>query len=193
MARELPVTPVKRSDIPNIIAVFRVLLVPPLVLLLLNHQYGSALVVFGVAGFSDALDGFLAKRYGWSSRMGAIMDPLADKLLLVASFVTLGWLGLIPPWLVALVILRDVVIVIGAMIYHWCVAYLETTPPTLLSKLNTFTQILLVLAVMFSQSVQALPFLWIDILLYSVLATTIWSGLDYVWIWGHRAWSLREK
>jgi len=184
---------VKRSDIPNIITVFRFLLVPPVVLLLLNHRYGAALIVFGVAGFSDALDGFLAKRYGWSSRMGAIMDPLADKLLLVASFVTLGWLGLIPPWLVALVILRDVVIVIGAMIYHWCVAYLETTPPTLLSKLNTFTQILLVLAVMFSQSVQALPFLWIDILLYSVLATTIWSGLDYVWIWGRRAWSLREK
>jgi cardiolipin synthase len=100
---------VKLSDIPNIITVFRFLLVPPLVLLLLNHQYGAALIVFGVAGFSDALDGFLAKRYGWSSRMGALMDPLADKLLLVSSFVTLGWLGWIPLWLVALVILRDVI------------------------------------------------------------------------------------
>ena len=118
----------KRSDIPNIITVFRFLLVPPVVLLLLNHRYGAALIVFGVAGFSDALDGFLAKRYGWSSRMGAIMDPLADKLLLVASFVTLGWLGLIPPWLVALVILRDVVIVIGAMIYHWCVVSRNHAP-----------------------------------------------------------------
>lgn len=183
----------KRSDIPNIITVFRFLLVPPLVLLLLNHQYGIALIVFCVAGFSDALDGFLAKRYGWSSRMGALMDPLADKLLLVSSFVTLGWLGWIPLWLVALVILRDMVIVIGAMIYHWCVEYIDTAYPTLLSKLNTFTQLLLVMAVMFSQSVQALPFLWIDILLYSVLATTIWSGLDYVWIWGRRAWSLRKK
>ncbi len=183
----------KRSDIPNIITVFRFLLVPPLVLLLLNHQYGTALIVFGVAGFSDALDGFLAKHYGWSSRMGALMDPLADKLLLVSSFVTLGWLGWIPLWLVALVILRDVVIVAGAMVYHWCVEHFKTADPTLLSKLNTFTQILLILAVMFSQSVQALPFLWIDILLYSVLATTIWSGLDYVWVWGRRAWSLRQK
>jgi len=183
---------VKRSDIPNIITVFRFLLVPPMVLLLLNHQTGAALIVFGVAGFSDALDGFLAKRYGWTSRMGALMDPLADKLLLVASFVTLGWLGWIPLWLVVLVILRDLIIVIGAMIYHWCVETIDTAYPTLVSKLNTFAQILLVLAVMFSQSVQALPFLLIDVLLYSVLATTIWSGLDYVWIWGRRAWSRHE-
>ena len=183
----------KPSDIPNIITVFRFLLVPPLVLLLLSHRYGAALIVFGVAGFSDGLDGFLAKRYGWSSRMGALMDPLADKLLLVASFITLGWLGWIPLWLVALVILRDLVIVIGAMVYHWCVEHFETADPSLVSKLNTFTQILLVLAVMFSQSVQALPVLLLDVLLYSVLATTIWSGLDYVWIWGRRARSLRKK
>ena len=179
----------KPSDIPNIITVFRFLLVPPMVLLLLDQQTGAALIVFGVAGFSDALDGFLAKRYGWTSRMGALMDPLADKLLLVASFVTLGWLGWIPLWLVVLVILRDLVIVIGAMIYHWCVEYIDTAYPTLVSKLNTFAQILLVLAVMFSHSVQPLPFLLMDVLLYSVLATTIWSGLDYVWIWGRRAWS----
>ena len=183
----------KRSDIPNMITVFRFLLVPPMVLLLLNHQTGAALIVFSVAGFSDALDGFLAKRYGWTSRMGALMDPLADKLLLVASFVTLGWLGWIPLWLVVLVILRDLVIVIGAMIYHWCVETIDTAYPTLVSKLNTLAQILLVLAVMFSHSVQALPFLWIDVLLYSVLATTIWSGLDYVWIWGRRAWSRHEQ
>ena len=183
----------KASDIPNIITIFRFLLVPPLVLLLLNHQYGAALIVFGVASFSDALDGFLAKHYGWSSRMGALMDPLADKLLLVCSFITLGWLGWIPVWLVVLVILRDLIIVIGAMIYHWYVEHFETANPSLMSKLNTLTQIMLVLAVMFSQSVQALPVLWIDVLLYSVLATTLWSGLDYIWIWGRRAWSRLAK
>ena len=183
----------KPSDIPNIITIFRFLLVPPVVLLLLSHRYGAALVVFGVAGFSDALDGFLAKRYGWSSRMGALMDPLADKLLLVSSFLTLGWLGWIPLWLVVLVVLRDLVIVIGAMIYHWCVEHFETADPTLVSKLNTFAQIMLILAVMFSQSIQALPVLWLDALLYSVLATTVWSGLDYVWIWGRRTWSRHDK
>ena len=183
----------KPSDIPNIITLLRFLLVPPLVLLLLNHQYGAALIVFAVAGFSDALDGYLAHHYGWSSRLGAIMDPLADKLLLVSSFVTLGWLGLIPFWLVALVILRDLVIVIGAMTYHWCVEYLDTAYPTLVSKMNTLAQIMLVLAVMFSESVQPVPAMWIEILLYSVLVTTIWSGLDYVWIWGRRAWSRRDS
>ena len=183
----------KPSDIPNIITLLRFLLVPPLVLLLLNHQYGAALIVFAVAGFSDALDGYLAHHYSWSSRLGAIMDPLADKLLLVSSFVTLGWLGLIPFWLVALVIFRDLVIVIGAMSYHWCVEYLDTAYPTLVSKMNTFAQIMLVLAVMFSESVQPVPAMWIEILLYSVLVTTIWSGLDYVWIWGRRAWSRRDS
>ena len=98
----------KPSDIPNLITVFRFLLVPPLVWLLLNDRFGAALVVFGVAGFSDGLDGFLAKRFHWTSRIGALLDPLADKLLLIASFVTLGWLGWIPVWLVVLVCLRDV-------------------------------------------------------------------------------------
>ena len=183
----------KPADIPNIITIFRFLLVPPLVWLLLSHQYGAALIVFFIAGFSDALDGYLAHRNGWTSRLGAIMDPLADKLLLVSSFITLGWLGLIPLWLVATVILRDLIIIIGAMTYHWCVEYLDTAYPTLVSKLNTFTQILLVLAVMFSAAVRPLAGLLLDILMYGVLVTTIWSGLDYIWIWGRRAWSRRSN
>ena len=183
----------RARDIPNIITAFRFLLVPPVVILMLQDRFAAALVVFGVAGFSDALDGFLAKRFDWTSRLGGLIDPLADKLLLVvSSFLTLGWLGWIPVWLVVLVILRDLVIVAGAIFYHLRIEQLEAEP-TMVSKLNTATQIFLVLAVMFSQSVQALPFLWIDILLYGVLATTIWSGLDYVWIWGRRAWSLRKK
>ncbi len=177
----------KASDIPNIITVFRFLLVPPVVLLLLNERFGLALLLFGVAGFSDGLDGYLAKRFNWSSRLGALMDPLADKLLLVSSFITLGWLNLIPLWLVGVVILRDLVIVGGALVYNFRIERLEAEP-SMVSKLNTFAQILLVLAVMFSAAVQALPYLWMDVLLYSVLVTTLWSGLDYVWRWGRRAW-----
>ena len=173
-------------DIPNIITVFRFLLVPPMVWAMLHDRFGLALILFGVAGLSDAVDGYLAKHYSWSSRLGALMDPLADKLLLVSAFVTLGWLGWIPLWLVALVILRDLVIVAGAIIYHFVVEQV-TMEPSMVSKLNTFTQILLVLAVMFSRAVQELPFLWVDVLLYSVLATTILSGLGYVWTWSRRA------
>jgi cardiolipin synthase len=178
---------VKTSDIPNIITVLRFLLVPPVVLLLLQEQFGLALLMFGVAGFSDALDGYLAKRFNWTSHLGALMDPLADKLLLVSSFITLGWLQLIPLWLVGVVILRDMVIVSGALVYNFRIERLEAEP-TMVSKLNTVTQIVLVLAILFSQAVTAMPFLWMDVLLYSVLITTLWSGFDYVWRWSRRAW-----
>jgi cardiolipin synthase len=183
---------VKPRDIPNIITAFRFLLVPPVVILLLQDRFAAALVVFGVAGFSDGLDGFLARRYGWRSRLGGLLDPLADKLLMVSSFLTLGWLGWIPLWLVALVILRDLVIVAGATFYNMRIEKLEAEP-TILSKLNTVAQILLVLAVMFSLGVQTLPAHWIDMLIYSVVATTLLSGLDYVRIWGKRAWQKRGQ
>ena len=177
----------KASDIPNIITVFRFLLVPPVVLLLLDERFGLALLLFGVAGFSDGLDGYLAKRFNWTSRLGALMDPLADKLLLISSFITLGWMNLIPLWLVGVVILRDLVIVGGALVYNFRIERLEAAP-SMVSKLNTVAQILLVLAVMFSAAVQPLPYLWMDVLLYCVLVTTLWSGFDYVWRWSRRAW-----
>jgi cardiolipin synthase len=182
----------KPRDIPNLITVFRFFLVPPVVWLLLNDRFAAALVVFGVAGASDGIDGYLAKRFNWSSHLGALLDPLADKLLLVCSFVTLGFLGLIPYWLVALVILRDLVIVAGAVSYHYFVEHL-VAEPSWASKLNTVTQILLVLAVMFAHGIRELPALWIEILLYSVMVTTIWSGIGYVWTWGRRALHKRES
>lgn len=178
--------------IPNLITLFRFLLVPPVVYALLQDRLGLALVLFFIAGFSDALDGYLAKRYGWSSRLGALMDPLADKLLLVSCFVTLGWLGHIPMWLVLLVVLRDLVIIGGAIVFHLRIARLEAAP-SVISKLNTFTQILLVLVVIYSHGFQAVPALWIDILIYSVLVTTIWSGIDYVWTWSRLAWSSKHR
>jgi cardiolipin synthase len=178
---------VKLRHIPNILTAFRFLLVPPVVMLMLKDEFMPALVLFAVAGFSDAVDGFLARRYHWTSRIGGLMDPLADKLLMVSSYLTLGWLGLIPQWLVALAILRDLVIVTGAIIYNARIEQVEATP-SLVSKLNTLAQILLVLSVLFSQAVAGLPDWWIDLLIYSVLVTIIWSGFGYVWTWGRRAW-----
>ena len=182
----------KARDIPNVITVFRFLLVPPVVVLLLQQRFTAALIVFGIAGFSDGLDGFLAKHFNWRSRLGGIIDPLADKLLLVSCFVTLGWLGLIPAWLVLLVILRDLVIVAGATFYHMRIEQFEAEP-SVASKLNTAAQILLVLAVLYSFGIQAVPALLMEVLLYSVLATTLWSGFDYVWTWGQRAWQKRRR
>ena len=176
----------KARDIPNIITALRFLLVPPVVILLLQERFTAALIVFGVAELSDGLDGFLARRFDWRSRLGGIMDPLADKLLVVSSFVTLGWLGLIPAWLVLLVILRDLVIIAGATFYHMRIEQFDAEP-SVASKLNTAAQILLVLAVLYSSGIQTLPVMLMDVLLYGVLVTTLWSGFDYVWTWGRRA------
>jgi len=172
-------------QIPNIISVFRILLVGPILWLLLEHAYGYALILFAVAGISDGIDGFLAKRFNWQTWIGGLLDPLADKLLLVSSFVALGWLGLLPLWLVALVFLRDLVIVAGATYYHRHVGKVGGEP-TLISKVNTFVQILLVLLVVFAQIV-TIPGLLIQLLIALVTITTISSGIDYVIKWSRRA------
>lgn len=128
-----------RRDIPNSISVFRILLVVPVVWLLLQQHYAMALVLFAIAGLSDALDGFLAKVNGWESRLGSILDPLADKLLLVCSFLALVWLGLIPSWLFVVVIARDLIIVIGGVAFHLMFGRFEMEP-SIISKMNTFFQ-----------------------------------------------------
>lgn len=173
-------------DIPNAISIMRMVLVLPVVWLLLQRQFQFALLLFTFAGFSDALDGYLAKRNNWHSRLGSILDPLADKLLLVCSFMALAWLGLIPMWLVIFVIARDVIIVVGGLAYHYLIGKFEMEP-TWSSKLNTFFQIVLVLAIVFSQGFYQLPDLLIQVLNFVVLATVIASGVGYVCIWGNRS------
>lgn len=175
-----------RRDIPNLITVVRILLVPPFVWLLLRGDFGTALLVFFIAGVSDGLDGFLAKHYGWTSRLGGLLDPLADKLLLVSAFVALGYQALLPVWLVALVLLRDVVIVSGAIAYHIQVERLDAAP-SWVSKVNTVLQIVLVLLVISQQVYPVLSEFWMQVLELMVVVSIVWSGLDYVWTWSQRA------
>ncbi len=176
----------RARDIPNLITVGRILLVPPIAWALIEQQFLTALVLFFVAGVSDGVDGFLAKHYGWSSRLGALLDPIADKLLLVSSYVALAWVGLMPVWLVALVVGRDAVIVTGAVVYNYHIARLEADP-TLISKFNTLLQILLVLLVIVHQAMGWGEHIWIDILVYAVAFSVVWSGIDYVITWSRRA------
>ncbi|HEC15596.1 MAG TPA: CDP-alcohol phosphatidyltransferase family protein [Sedimenticola sp.] len=173
-------------DIPNLISVLRMLMTFPVLWALLAERYGIALGLFALAGFSDGLDGFLAKHYGWQSRLGGLLDPLADKMLLVSSYFALGWLGLIPYWLVAIVLFRDLLIVAGATAYHFRVSRLDAEP-SLMSKVNTCVQILLVLLVILNQWLVALPPWILDSLIWAVFATTVSSGVGYVWVWSHRA------
>ncbi len=176
-----------RRDLPNLISTLRIVLVVPVTLLLWRERYSGALYLFALAGFSDALDGYLAKRYGWTSWLGGLLDPLADKLLLVACYFTLGWLGLLPVWLVVAVLARDIIIVAGATAYHFRIARLEADP-TLLSKLNTLAQIVLVLAVVFNQAVNISLQTFNHTMIYLVVCTTLLSGGWYVFTWSRRAW-----
>lgn len=164
----------------------RILLVAPTAWALVQHRFGLALLLFFIAGVSDGLDGFLAKHYDWSSRLGALLDPLADKLLLVTSYAALTWINLLPPWLLVLVVSRDVVIVAGAIAYNFRIERLEARP-TLISKLNTLLQILLVLLVIVQQVSPWVDTRWIQALIYAVTVSVVWSGLDYVVTWSRRA------
>ncbi|NJD06695.1 MAG: CDP-alcohol phosphatidyltransferase family protein [Methylococcaceae bacterium] len=171
--------------IPNLITLLRILLVIPVVRLMLHGEYHWALALFAVAGISDGVDGFLAKRYGWQSRLGSYLDPLADKLLLISCFLATAYLGLLPVWLAAVVLLRDVVIVLGAVAYYILSQPFEGDPHWT-SKVNTFTQLVLILAALLRQTVLEIPDALLDGLIGAVLLTTTGSGLLYVWSWSLR-------
>lgn len=172
--------------IPNIISVLRILLVVPIAIALANHQLALSILLFAVAAVSDAADGFLAKRFGWQSELGAVLDPIADKALLVTVFVTLSLMKLVPLWLMAAVVARDVIIVSGAAAYRIIIGPL-TAHPSLISKLNTLCQAGFILAVV-SREKFSLPPAWtITWLGALVFATVAVSGIDYVLVYGRRA------
>ncbi len=171
--------------LPNLITILRLLLVLPAYWLIGARDHAAALAIVAVAGASDALDGFLAKRYGWQSRLGAMLDPLADKLLLLACFLGLVTTGALPPWLLVLVIGRDLLIVCGAVAYHNLVGPFEAEP-TRLSKLTTVVQIVCVLG-------ELVRLAWWpgmpgrEVLIWATAVLTVGSGLHYVVTWSLRA------
>ena len=171
--------------IPNLITGLRFLLTPPVVLLLLIEEYFWALGVFFVAGLSDGVDGYLAKRHGWQTRLGSMLDPLADKTLLLATFITLGWQQLVPPWLVGLVILRDAIIVGWAAAYQALTKRLEMSP-NLFSKINTLAQILLALAIMYAEGSDLQLQILRTTLIAVVALTTLLSGVIYLLEWAKK-------
>jgi cardiolipin synthase len=172
--------------LPNLICLFRILLVYPVAHGILQGRYAAVLAIFAVAAFTDALDGFLAKRFGWESELGKHLDPLADKLLLVTTFVCLSVAGLAPWWLTALVLLRDLVIVFGAITYRVLFGPLHGRA-TIPSKLNTFWQIVFCLAVVAQAAYGWPPDPAIVAAGALVCVTTAVSGLDYVLTYSRRA------
>jgi cardiolipin synthase len=172
--------------IPNALCVFRMLLVVPVAWLLAQGEYWATLWVFAVAAASDGLDGFLAKRFGWTSELGKILDPLADKILLVSVFIALAVLGLVPVWLAGAAVARDVVITGGAIAYNWLYGY-PNGRPTPISKLNTLCQILYLLLVVAAHALQRSFEPIITIFGALMFVTTVVSGLDYVLTYSRKA------
>jgi cardiolipin synthase len=167
--------------LPNLISCLRIALVVPLIVAILSGRYEFALVVAGLAGVSDGVDGWLARRFHWQSRLGSILDPVADKLMLVGCMVALGWLHEAPRWMVVLVVVRDAVITLGALAWHRVLRNFQARP-SWLSKATTVAQIGFVLLVLATQTFgwrvpMVLP-VWI------VAILTVASGIDYVVRWG---------
>ena len=134
-------------NLPNFITLARLLMVPLTVWLIISEAYGFAFAVFVAAGISDGIDGYLARRLDQRSELGAYLDPLADKALLVSVYVTLGFLKAIPAWLAILVVTRDILIV-GAIILSWLMHQPMRMAPLMVSKINTAAQILFAVGVL---------------------------------------------
>jgi cardiolipin synthase len=179
-------------NLPNTLTVLRILLVPVLVQLLVQERYVAAIVVFAVAGFTDGLDGFIARRWDRRTRVGAFLDPLADKLLVVSSVVMLAHHGLLPVWLASAIVGRDVVIVSGVFAFRIVTGRFEVAPSRL-SKMNTVAQIVLVLLVLMDGAGVVGLARWLPFLFLVVLGTTLASGVQYVVVWGRRAAELRAR
>lgn len=166
--------------VPNLICVFRLLLAPVIVATLVRGHYGQALLLLAVAAVSDWLDGFLAKRWRLDSYLGSVLDPMADKVLLASVYVTLAALSHIPAWLAAVVIARDLVIVVGWQTFRLLRGELRPQPSRV-SRLNTVLQISLGVAVITAQAFGGFPpAVWIQVGGALALLLAVLSGVDYV-------------
>jgi cardiolipin synthase (CMP-forming) len=172
--------------LPNFICLVRIALIWPTIDTLYSGNYWTALILVAVCAVSDGLDGWLAKRFNWTSHLGKILDPLADKLLLVALFLTGAWINLLPWWLTAIVVARDVMIGFGAVIYRFWFGPLHGRP-TLVSKINTGMQLAVALAAILGAATGLPTPEMVTALAVLTLITTVVSGADYLSAFTRRA------
>ena len=169
-------------NLPNIITLIRILLVPVIVWAIASNQMTIAFFIFVAAGVSDAIDGFLAKRFNMTTEIGALLDPVADKALLVSIYVTLGISGDIPRWLVILVVSRDFMIV-GAVLISWILDNPVPMKPLMVSKLNTVAQVSFAALVLASLGFQFTASPYAIILAGCVTVLTLLSVSFYLVEW----------
>ncbi len=168
--------------LPNLISLFRLMLVPMVIWAMVDERYGYALLAFFVAGVSDLLDGFLARIMKCQTDLGRYLDPLADKALLIAVYITLGTQGILPSWLVILVVFRDFLILLGALLIKLFDLSIEIKP-LFVSKANTLMQLLLVGFLLIQLSVERLYPNLNQVMIMITALTTFLSGASYVKKW----------
>jgi cardiolipin synthase len=171
--------------IPNLITVGRLILVPLVVVMILQGRWGAAFTLFLVAGVSDGIDGFIARRFDMRSEFGAYLDPIADKALLVSIYVTLALVGVLPAWLAVVVVSRDIMIV-AAVLLSWVMARPVKMNPSLLSKVNTAAQIGFAAIVLFTSAFGVDLGGFDEVAMFAVAALTVASAAPYL------AWWLRH-
>jgi cardiolipin synthase len=177
---------------PNALTLIRLVLIIPFLFYLYTHEYALAFYIFLIAGFTDGLDGWLARHYNWKSSFGSVMDPLADKLLVATSYISLALLGKLPWWLVTLVFFRDLTISLGVISWYIFIRKRIDFMPTMLSKLNTTFQLALVILCLYELTFStSIPYLF-SILIYLVAITTAATFLNYVWTWGKKAYKTQH-
>ncbi len=169
-------------SLPNLISIARILLVPLTVWFIISDAYGFAFLSFVVAGISDGADGYIARRYDLRTELGSYLDPVADKALLVSVYITLGFLAVLPAWLVILVVSRDVLIV-GAFILSWLMDRPVKVRPSMLSKINTTAQIVLVVMVLGAIELAFSLEPWLPAGMGLVAVLTATSGAHYLSEW----------
>ena len=174
--------------LPNLICLVRLALIWPIATALYGGRYGVVLALLMLAAISDGLDGYLAKRFNWISDLGKVLDPAADKLLLVTVFVESTWLGLVPWWVTAAAVARDVMIALGALVYRVWFGPVRGRP-TIISKINTAAQLLYLASVMLGAAIGFPPYGVLRALALTVFVTIVLSGLNYVQAFTRRAWA----
>lgn len=168
----------RRLTVPNAITLTRILLTPLFVILIIQGRYGPALVIFLCASLSDFIDGLIARHWQQRSPLGSVLDPLADKLLLMSSFILLSIYCLIPPWLAVVVISRDLILVMGILILK-LFDYPVAVRPTMAGKFTAAAQMITVFAVLFSRQA-ALPGTFLQALFLVTGGLSTYSGIQYL-------------
>ena len=167
-------------NLPNVLSLVRVLLIPVFVIMIMDHLYGWALITFAIAGITDGIDGLIARLTHQRTELGAYLDPIADKLLLSAAFITLSIIQIIPSWLAVIVITRDVCILVGFLVMT-LTSYHPRIRPSLLSKVTTVFQISTILLVL-TAGYQSVFRQFSTIAIYGTTLFTILSGSHYIYV-----------